>query len=73
MPKIYEIRNIVDEKNRLLIYNAWILPYLTYAIEMYSNATTTQKNRLQKIQNKTLKTLFRKNNLSEIRKKNILF
>jgi hypothetical protein len=69
MPKLYSIRNILNDKNKKMVYNAWIEPYLLYAIDIYGNARQNQLLRLQKIQNKILKTLFRQSKIIDIRTK----
>jgi len=58
LPKIYKIRNILSEKNKLIIYDAWIGSILRYGIEIYGFATDYLIQRLQKTQNKVLKVMF---------------
>jgi hypothetical protein len=58
MPKLYQIRNILNIKNKKVIYNAWIDSHLRYGLEIYGHASIS---RLQKIQNKIVKILFKNN------------
>jgi hypothetical protein len=58
MPKLYAIRNVINIKNKIMLYNAWIQAHLLYAIELYGKASNKQIIRLQSIQDKMLKILF---------------
>jgi hypothetical protein len=44
MPKIYQIRNNLDIKNKIMVYNSWIVPHLLYGIEIYGNAKKNKIN-----------------------------
>jgi hypothetical protein len=63
MPKLYQIRNFLDLKNRKIIYNAWVLPHFLYAIEIFGFSANYQLFKLQKIQNKIVKILFKPENI----------
>ena len=76
MPKLYTIKNILNFKNKKIIYDSWIKAYLLYGIETYGWAKMKEINRIQKVQNKIVKILFGNqycNSATEIYKKtNIL-
>ena len=58
MPKLYSVKKLLGVGNKKIIYDAWIKSQLQYAIEIYGLANKTDIDRLQKIQNKVIKTLF---------------
>jgi hypothetical protein len=58
LPKLYKIRNILNKKNKMIVYEAWIASYLRYGIEVYGFQAEYLINRLQKLQNKIIKVLF---------------
>ena len=76
MPKLYTIKNILNFKNKKIIYDSWIKSYILYGIETYGWAKMKEINRIQKVQNKIVKILFGNqycNSATEIYKKtNIL-
>jgi hypothetical protein len=61
MPKIYQLRNMLNNINKKILYDAWIESHLRYAIEVYGWANDTNIAKLQKIQNKIVKLLFKQN------------
>jgi hypothetical protein len=63
LPKIYQIKDVLNMKNKMIIYEAWISSHLRYGIEVYGFAAEYLIERLQKIQNKIVKLLFGKNNI----------
>jgi hypothetical protein len=63
LPKLYLLNRLLDKKTKLCLYYAWIESSLRYGIEVYGLTYSTDLDRLQKVQNKTLKTLFRNLNL----------
>ena len=71
MPKLYQIRNSLNLKNRKIVYTAWEESYLMYGIEVYAFTTASLLQKLQKVQNKIVKILF-KNNTSLVILKNSL-
>lgn len=58
LSKLYRLRTILNEKNKKIIYTAWIESLLRYGIELYGFATDYLINRLQSLQNKIVKMLF---------------
>jgi hypothetical protein len=58
MPKLYKLRQILNIKNRKLVYEAWIESLLRYGIEIYGFANASLIMRLQRVQNKIEKILF---------------
>jgi hypothetical protein len=60
LPKLYHITNMLNEKNKKLIYDALVESNIRYGIEVYGNATKTTILRLQKIQNKIIRVLFQR-------------
>jgi hypothetical protein len=65
MPKIYQLRKILGIKNKKILYDAWIESHLRYAIEVYGWANDTNINKLQTIQNKIVKLLFKSSKLNK--------
>jgi hypothetical protein len=61
LPKLYFLRNMLSLSNKKIIYDAWILSHIRYGIEIYGLASETHLKKLQKIQNKIVKILFRQN------------
>lgn len=61
LSKIFLLRNILNNKNKRILYNAWIESQLRYGIEVFGFATDYIINRLQKLQNKIVKVLFGNN------------
>lgn len=58
LPKIYQIKNILNSKNKKIIYEAWVASHLRYALEIYGFASDYLIDKLQKLQNKIVKLLF---------------
>src|SRR5207253_1542184 len=52
LPKLYTLRNCLNDDNKKLVYDAWIESNIRYGLEVYGNASKTQMLRLQKAQNK---------------------
>jgi len=59
MPNLYHLKNILNRKNKLKIYYAWVESILRYGIELYGLAPDSYIDRLQKTQNKIVKILFK--------------
>ena len=55
--------NKILDKKKLIVYYAWVESILRYGLEVYGTAFNTDIDRVQKIQNKVVKTLFRKNGM----------
>jgi hypothetical protein len=62
LPKLYQLKDILNTKNKLAIYNAWVVSHLRYGIELYGFASQYLIMRLQRIQNKIIKVLFKTKN-----------
>ena len=60
IPFFYKIKSLLNEKNKLIVYDAMVTSHLRYGIEVYGFAPLYQIDRLQKIQNKIVKVLFSK-------------
>jgi hypothetical protein len=58
IPKLYQIKNVLNKTQKKTIYNAWIGSILRYGIEIYGHASEYLINRLQKVQNKVIKVIF---------------
>jgi hypothetical protein len=58
LPKMYQLRNILNLKNRKIVYEAWIGSILRYGIEQYGFASEYLIERIQKLQNKLIKVMF---------------
>lgn len=52
--------NYIDKDMVRQLYHAYVYPHLTYAIELFGNASKNHMNRLQRVQNKLLKNLSNK-------------
>jgi len=63
MPKLYQIHHILNLENRKGVYFAWVESHLRYGIELYGFTSEDNINRLQKIQNKIIKILFKNNDV----------
>ena len=61
MPSLYSLKYLLDKKTIKTIYFAWIESLLRYGIEVYGRAKDTQLEKLQKVQNKIIKIMFKKN------------
>ena len=53
------MKNVLNRKNKLSLYYAWVESILRYGIELYGVAPDSYVNRLQKTQNKIVKVLFK--------------
>lgn len=58
LSKIYQIKNVLNTKNKRILYYAWIESQLRYGIEVYGLASEYIINRLQHLQNKIVKVMF---------------
>ena len=56
----YYLSNILNKECYNQIYYAYVFPYIKYGIEVYGACNTTLMNRLQREQNKIIKTLYHK-------------
>ena len=63
MPNLYKLKNILDNTNKLKVYYSWIESILRYGIEVYGHAKHSHLLKLQKIQNKVIKILFKQNDM----------
>jgi hypothetical protein len=61
MPSLYKLKHVLNKKNKLTIYYAWVESILRYGIEIFGYASKYYITRLQKLQNKIIKTLFKIN------------
>jgi hypothetical protein len=61
LPRLYQLPKMLSYKNKKLIYDAWIESLLRYSIEIYGNSSVTCLTKLQKLQNKVVRTLFKTN------------
>jgi hypothetical protein len=61
IPKLYQVRNILNNKNKLMLYYAWVESHLRYGIEVFGFAQDYLVQRLQRVQNKIVKLLFKTN------------
>ena len=52
---LHVIHNYVPSECLLSIYNAFVMPYLTYYIELWGNACTTYLNPIQLLQKKCIR------------------
>jgi hypothetical protein len=57
-PKLYQLKNILNGKNKKIVYESLIKPHLLYAVEVYGNGKKSAIKRLEKVQNKLVKILF---------------
>lgn len=62
LAKLYQLKNVLDIKNKKIVYEAWVSSQLRYGIEIYGFASEYLIERLQKIQNKIIKMLFKTGN-----------
>jgi hypothetical protein len=59
MPSLYKIKYHLPINAKKILYFAWIESILRYGIELYGQATETQLDKIQKVQNKIIKILFK--------------
>ena len=64
MPKLYQLKYILNNNNKKTLYYAWIESVIRYGIEVYGFAAETYVSRLQRVQNKIIKLLFKKEELN---------
>lgn len=62
IPKLYNVKYILNSKNKKILYDAWVESLLRYGIEVFGFASEYMINRLQRIQNKIVKVLFGNDN-----------
>ena len=55
---MYKARQFFTKKALLMLYHAYIYPYMTYCIEVWGCASQTQLNCLLLLQKKTIRTSF---------------
>lgn len=55
---IRRCREILNFKSRTMLYNSFILPHLRYLIPCWGNAPEYQIDKIQRAQNKAIKTIF---------------
>ena len=55
IPKLYNLKMILDNKQKKIVYDAWICSILRYGIEIYGHTSDYLIQRLQRIQNKLVK------------------
>ena len=53
----YKARQFLTKKALLMLYNAYIFPYMTYCIEVWGCASQTQLNRLFLLQKKIMRIM----------------
>ena len=53
----YKARQFLTKKALLMLYNAYIFPYMTYCIEVWGCASQTQLNRLFLLQKKLIRIM----------------
>ena len=49
---------MLDKTSRYLLYNSFIEPHIRYLIACYGNSNLQSLNKLQRLQNKAIKTTF---------------
>ena len=55
------ISNLFTTKNKLMLYNAQIIGILTYLITIWGNTTHSNINRVQRLENRAIKNIFKLN------------
>ena len=73
IPLFYQLRNLIPNEKKILIFYSLILPNIIYGIEIYAKNKCVWINTLQKAQNRLLKILFNLNkrtNTGELHKNN---
>ena len=58
------IKHYIPEKNKILLFNAYISSKIQYGIELYGRANSSLLNKIQVRQNRSLKILFNKDFLT---------
>lgn len=58
---IRRCNHMLSKNARHLLYNSFIEPHIRYLIPCYGNASVEAINKLQRLQNKAIKTIFAKN------------
>ena len=64
IPLFYQLRTIIPETKKILIYNSIIKSDIIYGIELYAKHNTKWVKTLQKAQNRLLKILYRLDRLT---------
>jgi len=62
MASLYKIKYLINDKNKKTLYYAWVESIFRYGIQLYGWAKKTYIDKIQKIQNKVVKILFKKKN-----------
>lgn len=57
---LYHMRDLLDNKTKMMLYNALFHTKLTYAIETWGSSSKTQLKQLQSTQNRALKIVYKK-------------
>ena len=62
MPSLYRIKHLLNNRNKRILYYSWVESIIRYGLGIYGHANKTQIDRIQKVQNKIVKILFRHSN-----------
>jgi len=62
MPSLYKLKYLLNNKTKLILYYAWVESIIRCGIEVYGQASKTQVDRVQKVQNKIIQILFKYSN-----------
>jgi len=60
VPKLYSLKDILSLKCLKSVYQAWVESHIRYGLEIYYNTAEYRIKRLQRLQNKVIKMLFKK-------------
>ena len=60
MGALHRCAEYLNEKNKYLIYNSYVLSHLRYLINIWGNTGIVNLKKIQLLQNKTIKILFKK-------------
>jgi hypothetical protein len=63
MPTLYKIKPLLNDRNKLIVFDALVTSHIRYGIEIYGFAAEYLIERLQKTLNKILKIFFNKNGI----------
>ena len=58
LPKIYQLKGILNAKTKKILYESWVESIIRYGIELFGFTSNYLIERMQKIQNKIIKVLF---------------
>jgi len=61
IPRMYHLKQILNNKQKKIVYDAWIGSIIRYGIEIYGQTSEYLIERLQKIHNKLIKVMFGNN------------